>query len=237
MRNTGGSISRVVRNQTKVLYVDSASPRAPNHSCSHSEQVMMCLVTLHTLTYRSPELHLKRQTWNLCQKFYYQDLISVFYNCKHWLCHKWQTANLCRTTREPSFISFRDLMATTLLIMHWEAAVASCESQPAQRRRKVNVLLYLSLLNLRECRIAGIFCLRFHRWMLSSAKALTSAPCEEVQKQRASSQSTKCIWGITPAVLYGCIMSTWLWRFIEAKLALPLTRLMNISDIWAPYID
>lgn len=38
---------------------------------------------------------------------------------------------------------------------------------------------YLSLLNLRECRMAGIFCLRFHRWTLSSAKALTSAPWKD----------------------------------------------------------
>lgn len=42
---------------------------------------------------------------------------------------------------------------------------------------------YLSLLNLRECRIAGCFCLRFHRWMLSSVKALTSAPCGKGQRQ------------------------------------------------------
>ncbi len=35
---------------------------------------------------------------------------------------------------------------------------------------------YLSRLNLREWRMAGSFCLRFHKWMLSSAKALTSAP-------------------------------------------------------------
>lgn len=50
-----------------------------------------------------------------------------------------------------------------------------------KRRKKIRTrgggaALYLSLLNLRECRMAGIFCLRFHRWMLSSAKALTSAP-------------------------------------------------------------
>lgn len=38
---------------------------------------------------------------------------------------------------------------------------------------------YLSLVNLREWRIAGIFCLRFHKWMLSSAKPLTSAPCRK----------------------------------------------------------
>lgn len=35
---------------------------------------------------------------------------------------------------------------------------------------------YLSRLNLREWRMAGSFCLRFHKWILSSAKALTSAP-------------------------------------------------------------
>lgn len=38
---------------------------------------------------------------------------------------------------------------------------------------------YLSLLNLREWRMAGLFCLRFHRWTLSSARALTSAPCHK----------------------------------------------------------
>ena len=36
---------------------------------------------------------------------------------------------------------------------------------------------YLSLLNLSEWRMAGLFCLRFQRCTLSSARALTSAPC------------------------------------------------------------
>lgn len=50
------------------------------------------------------------------------------------------------------------------------------EEEKEEEKDNEDPWLYLSLLNLRECRMAGIFCLRFHRWMLSSAKALTSAP-------------------------------------------------------------
>lgn len=78
------------------------------------------------------------------------------------------------------------------------------ENHYGNNGRKKDALLYLSLLNLRECRIAGIFCLRFHRWMLSSAKALTSAPWGEGQTQGGLSESTKDL----VASLYGCFIST-----------------------------
>lgn len=55
----------------------------------------------------------------------------------------------------------------TQFSMRWFWPAAAFNAWPA----------YLSLLNLREWRMAGLFCLRFHRWTLSSAKALTSAPC------------------------------------------------------------
>lgn len=51
---------------------------------------------------------------------------------------------------------------------------------------------YLSLLNLSECKIAGIFCLRFHKCMLSSVKTLTSAPCRK-------GSETCMIWEYTEA--------------------------------------
>lgn len=38
-------------------------------------------------------------------------------------------------------------------------------------------LPYRSRLNFREWRIAGRFCLKFHKWSVSSALALTKAPC------------------------------------------------------------
>lgn len=40
--------------------------------------------------------------------------------------------------------------------------------------------------------MAGLFCLRFHRWTLSSARALTSAPCGH----RQSILITICVKGM-----------------------------------------
>lgn len=84
-------------------------------------------------------------------------------------------------------------LPTTFLIRgaqkaRWPAATArfspasqmdrhgSSREEGEEEKNEEEEEVYLSLLNLRECKMAGIFCLRFHRWMLSSAKALTSAP-------------------------------------------------------------
>lgn len=58
------------------------------------------------------------------------------------------------------------------VVVRWTHGKHFLESLPC-------VHSYLSLLNLREWRMAGLFCLRFHRWTLSSARALTSAPCRK----------------------------------------------------------
>lgn len=81
-------------------------------------------------------------------------------------------------------ISYTPLQHYHVIKLNTMKNVVSWQQSQIHHHKYRNLNTYLSRLNFRECRIAGIFCLRFHRWMLSSAKALTSAPYGDRVEQK-----------------------------------------------------
>lgn len=136
---------------------------------------MMTLSRFFSLDFGPSEASAKKFWWGLLDR-----CVENFHG------HKWKQKKKYHKWKYHQLEGYFDLLTCLCLCQrknHW-----------GNNGRKKDTLLYLSLLNLRECRIAGIFCLRFHRWMLSSAKALTSAPWgggSETGRGGVLSESTK----------------------------------------------
>lgn len=77
--------------------------------------------------------------------------------------------------------------------------------------------IYLSLLNLRECRMAGRLWRRFHKCSVSSAQAATKAPC-----------SRKNIDMIINSAIHSVLPYILLWR----KITLIKFNFFTMSDFW-----
>lgn len=95
----------------------------------------------------------------------------------------WQSAKTNSSCRQQTLTLA--LLERTQLILHQRECEGQHNGTEDKQRKTTQICVhslmcasYLSLLNLREWRMAGLFCLRFHRWILSSARALTSAPCQ-----------------------------------------------------------
>lgn len=77
--------------------------------------------------------------------------------------------------------------------------------------------IYLSLLNLRECRMAGRLWRRFHKCSVSSAQAATKAPC-----------SRKNIDMIINSAIHSVLPYILLW----SKITLMKFNFFTMSDFW-----